>query len=143
MTYQVTSGLAWQNVQNALSKYRGLVYSILAMHGPSTASEITFRLPPKGNPSWHRRLEELEIQGVVRRTGMRKCSITKEQAYEWAIVPGVMPVKYKAPPSEKELLRQRVKELEAALVKIKSLYGNEKNICTEIADAALEKTYDG
>ena len=95
MTRQITSDWAWQEVQEHLTESRAVVYAILATQGPKTAGEITSMLPRRGNASWHRRLQELEAQGVVRRHRIRPCSVSNKSAWEWIIVYGAKPTKYK------------------------------------------------
>lgn len=91
---QPTSIWSWQNVHASLyrKKRRAMAYAHLAMHGPMTSGEMTMAFPPEGNPSWHRRLEELEKMQLVRRIGERKCKYSQQIVCVWEIIIGASPV---------------------------------------------------
>ncbi len=98
-----------------LSHMRLRVYEDLLTNGPSTAAEVTARLltPTMGNPSFHRRLSELEELGIVYRVKVRECRLTGHLAEVWEIVPGALPqgtVRAKASPS-KAVLRSALEEI--------------------------------
>lgn len=90
-----TSNSAYWQIQGngLLSRMRWVVYDDLAQNGPSTAAEVTTRLigPKVGNPSYHRRLSELEELKVVHRTGIRCCRITGYDAEVWEVINGALP----------------------------------------------------
>jgi hypothetical protein len=67
------------------------VYETLFRVGPATAGEITAELlqDPANqhivNPSYHKRLPELERRGVVRRIGKRTCKVTEKVCDLWDV----------------------------------------------------------
>jgi hypothetical protein len=72
MTRTATQELSWKsiNANGMLPKRRLKVYNALFEHGPCTAGQLTRFVQKKdnmllGNPSDHKRLAELEGQGVV------------------------------------------------------------------------------
>lgn len=90
-----TSNAAYFQIEanGLLSRMRWIVYDDLAMNGPSTAGEVTNRLmgAKVGNPSYHRRLSELEELKIVHRTGTRTCNITGYDAEVWEVIPNALP----------------------------------------------------
>lgn len=74
-----------------LSKRRAQVYEQLIKYGPCTASELRSALS-EDQISWaehaHKRLLELEQQGVAKRSQIRKCKISGFRAWEWEAVTG-------------------------------------------------------
>jgi hypothetical protein len=90
-----TSNAAYFQIESngLLSRMRWVVYNDLSVNGPSTAAEVTTRLlgPNVGNPSYHRRLSELEELKVVHRTGIRTCHVTGYDAEVWEVITGALP----------------------------------------------------
>ncbi len=111
---RATSIAAYNQVKASgyLSKKRWQTYQFLAEFGPMTAGEFTVNIMKangrvEGNPSYHRRLEELEKQQVVRRIGTRTCSVSNKEAEVWDIIENPTPTPYvavtKKAPSKKEM----------------------------------------
>lgn len=69
--------------EGLLSNSRLKVYEALCQHGPMTGSEINHIL---NSASAHKRLSELEEQGVVRVKRDRLCTVTGNEAAEWEAV---------------------------------------------------------
>lgn len=86
-----TSLAAYRALQQsgALSSMRWVVYDCLFHFGPMTRSELDARLRGKAtvNPSYHKRLCELERMGVVARFGTRPCSVTGRDCFLWDVTP--------------------------------------------------------
>ena len=97
MERQPTSDTAWKriNEEGLLSPMRLRVYNALCQFGPATSGELTIHLlksgPNTGNPSFHKRLAELEAQGVAVRTKIRKDVHSGDDAWEWQAVADVLP----------------------------------------------------
>ena len=99
MERQITSDLAWAriNEEGLLSPMRLRVYNALRQFGPATSGELTVQFlkmgPNIGNPSFHKRLSELEDRGVAVRTSIRKDKYSGDEAWEWQAVSDILPVK--------------------------------------------------
>ncbi len=82
-----TSAVSWQSVQSSglVSKMRLRVYNWLYVNGPSTRSELDAGMmgPAEVNPSYHKRLSELERMGLVEVGKERPCGITKRNCISW------------------------------------------------------------
>jgi hypothetical protein len=85
--YLVSSG--------ALARAQAAVYSALYLHGPLTRNELDRRLagPGQPNPTFSRRLADMERMGVIRRVGVRPCAITGRNADAWDVTSQVVPAK--------------------------------------------------
>jgi hypothetical protein len=93
MSYTSSAAYFQIEANGLLSRMRWIVYNDLAVNGPSTAGEVTSRLigAHVGNPSYHRRLSELEELKVAHRTGTRPCSVTGYDAEIWEVIPNALP----------------------------------------------------
>lgn len=89
-------------------------YSMLHEHGPLTGSEMDDLAK---NPSFHKRVSELEAAGVVVTQRLRICRVTGLLVHEWQVT-GMMPQKVsrQAPP------RPKVKQILAALSFMRAMY---------------------
>jgi hypothetical protein len=115
------------------------VIAILAEHGTLTDFQIRALWPTYWGPHFSDSLpckarHWARLAGEVRHVGYSTHQGRKVRTWE-------IGKEKDLPQTSKSGLKQRIKELEIALEKIRALYGNEKNICTEIASAALEKPY--
>lgn len=164
MERQVTSDAAWKRIndEELLSPMRLRVYNALCQFGPATSGELTVHLlksgPNTGNPSFHKRLSELEDRGVAMRTRIRKDAHSGDEAWEWQVVTGALPVAPKKeekpenePPSEAVLqeclpsLRKLYLELRAtgdheAAIAINKLGMWAASICEQRPVASLPKS---
>lgn len=70
-----------------LSRSRWQVYDALFLFGPLSRNELDVRLkgPDMPNPTFSRRLVELERLGVAVRGGKRPCSVTGEPCDAWDV----------------------------------------------------------
>ena len=69
----------------SLSAARFAAYEAIFQHGPVTRNELDRIIAPgAANPSYSRRLVELERLGVIERVGSRKDKITGFVCDEWA-----------------------------------------------------------
>lgn len=117
---QSETGLAaYQYIRDSgiLSRCRWLVYELLWKSGPMTRNEIDSALRVSGapNPTYSRRLTELERMDVIERIGTKPCRVTGHECDLWS-VSGRMPVKTQRRRSAREELaelRKRVEVLEA------------------------------
>lgn len=93
--------------QKLLSPARLRVFADLVHHGPSTAGEITKRLSTvrTANPSFHRRLSELEFLGVVERKRRTLCPVSGRSADLWEIT-GKLPCSSIVPRAPKGILKE-------------------------------------
>ena len=82
------------------------VYAHLVFNGPMTAGELTAQMKPPNqtNPSYHKRLSELEALGVVHRIGTRPCKITGHNAIVWEVTDNLPVEKPTKKPSWKNLV---------------------------------------
>lgn len=82
-----TSHESWQAVQDSglVTRMRLQVYCWLYVYGPATRSELDdgLRVRTEVNPSYHKRLSELERMGVVETVGERECHITGHNCITW------------------------------------------------------------
>jgi hypothetical protein len=109
--------VAYAEIKNngLLSRMRWRVYDYLYHHGPLTANEIDAGLmgPAEVNPSYHKRLSELENAGTVREVGERACRISGRNCIEWDVTANlpniVTPAHVPQPP--KAVLARALQEL--------------------------------
>lgn len=84
-----TSVAAYQAIESSgmLSRAKWEVYKKLYESGPMTRNELDTALAPVGkvNPTFSRRLVELERLGVAQRVGTRKCSKTGFDCDAWDV----------------------------------------------------------
>jgi hypothetical protein len=86
---ETTSFESYGNLKSSglLTKQQHVVLQALKRHGASTASELTAAIqrerssPP--DPSWQKRLSELQRKGVVEKLPPRACRVTKNSAAVW------------------------------------------------------------
>lgn len=75
-----TSHESWQAVQDSglVTRMRLKVYNWIYENGPATRSELdaALRGPGEVNPSYHKRLSELERMGIVETAPERACGVT-------------------------------------------------------------------
>ena len=93
--------------EGLLSKMRLKVYEHLFNHGPLTRSELDSQLkgPAEVNPSYHKRLSELERQGVIRTVGRKACSITGREVELWDVTAN-LPVAFVREQTNEQLFRE-------------------------------------
>jgi hypothetical protein len=95
-----------------ISESKKAVYKYLYEHGSATRNEIDQALGEgTPNPTYSRRLVELEAMGVVARVGERRCMVTDFKSDLWDVtdhLPG-------EPPVRKSPLKKRVDVLLGAL----------------------------
>lgn len=87
-----TSAEAYRIIQESglLSTSRWAVYSHLFRQGPLTRNEIDRNLAQgRPNPTYSRRLAEMERIGVLARVGERVCSVTGFRAEMWDVTDGL------------------------------------------------------
>jgi len=137
MERQTTSDTAWKriNEEGLLSPMRLRVYNALCQFGPATSGELTIHLlksgPNTGNPSFHKRLAELEEQGVAIRTKIRKDTHSGDDAWEWQAVSGSLPTtpkkkeKPKNEPPSKAVLAKCLPVLRKLYLDLRSAGNNE------------------
>lgn len=79
------AALAELEADGALTRMQKRVLAWLTAHGPATRSEVDagMREANEVNPSYHKRLIELERAGVVARGEPRPCSITGKNCDVW------------------------------------------------------------
>lgn len=96
--------------EGLLSRMRLMVYEHLFKHGPLTRSELDNQLkgPNEVNPSYHKRLSELERQGVVKTVGRKACSITGRECELWDVT-SALPIPFTRDPSKKQVLLDAAK----------------------------------
>jgi hypothetical protein len=84
MTARFTSVQVYQQIEaeGLLSKMRWQVYSWLFKNGPATGSEVNEGLDM---PHGHKRLSELQQQGVVIEVGTKECSVSGREAISWDV----------------------------------------------------------
>lgn len=83
-----TSKIAYDKLKlsGKLKGHRWAAYDWLFRHGPASAGEANRALAPNApNPSFHRRLDELEKRGLVERIGVFPCPITGELVDWWDV----------------------------------------------------------
>lgn len=84
-----------------LSAARWAVYEHLFHHGPLTRNELDRGIAgDRPNPSYSRRLTELERQGAIRRVGERACKVTGFRSELWDVtsqVPTKLPKRVALP----------------------------------------------
>lgn len=82
-----TSVEAYWKVVPFLGEMQEQVYRCLWHNGPMTGNEVDVALSPPGkvNPSYHKRLSELEKRGVVLIAGTRKCRVSDENCQIWDV----------------------------------------------------------
>jgi hypothetical protein len=102
-----------------LSRMRWIVYDHLYHHGPLTRTEVDLHLKrdDEVNPSYHKRLSELERAGVVTTVGRKTCSITGKECELWDVT-DALPV----PVDPNELMRPTRKELVEAASELRGIY---------------------
>jgi hypothetical protein len=96
-TTRGTSAEAFHDIQESgvQADMARTVLSAVRQHGPITRSELDAVLkgPNEVNPSYHKRLSELERKGLVAVVGTRPCRISGRRCAEWAVPPpGFVPV---------------------------------------------------
>lgn len=74
--------------EGLLSPTRFRVYEHLIERGPRTAAEVDCAFDSQ---HMHKRLSELERQGVIHTPRTRRCEITGRDALEWAVIPDTLP----------------------------------------------------
>jgi len=80
-----TSIDAFHEMEEVLSLMRLEAYNMLHDHGPLTGREMNARAD---NPSFHKRLSELEDMGVIYTPGKRVCTVTGLLVHEWLVTSG-------------------------------------------------------
>jgi hypothetical protein len=82
-----------------------LVYSYLCDHGPTSTGKVNkiLQRPDEVHPSYHRRVEELEVLGLTCRVGKGPCPVTGNSVDLWDVTANV-PVKPDPPPKKPDLL---------------------------------------
>ena len=102
-TMSPNSLLAYRQIEaeGLLSRMRLVAYQALFNHGPFTRSELDDHCkgPGEVNPSYHKRLTELERLGVAVRVRVRPCRITGRECDEWDVTES-LPVEPPEPDSE-------------------------------------------
>lgn len=86
---ETTSLESYGNLKSSglLNKQQHIVFQALKRLGSATASEVTAAIqrdrssPP--DPSWQKRLSELQRKGVVEKLPPRQCRVTKNSAAVW------------------------------------------------------------
>jgi hypothetical protein len=148
MERQITSDTAWKriNEEGLLSPMRLRVYNALCQFGPATSGELTVHLlktgPNTGNPSFHKRLAELENQGVAMRTKIRKDTHSGDDAWEWQAVSGALPTtpkkkeKPKNEPPDKDVLAKCLPALRKLYLDLRA-DGNHESAATAIKKLGL------
>lgn len=92
--------------EGLLPKRQIEAYELIYLHGPITRNELDQKaMHGTVNPSYSRRLKELEDRGVIYRASKRKCTITGHQCDAWAVTSN-LPVKPVPKESEKDRLRR-------------------------------------
>lgn len=93
-TRSETSLQAYRAVEASgrLSRARWLVYVLLFKQGPLTRNEIDVRLKAPGvvNPTFSRRLVELERISLIHRPTKKMCSVTGHECDAWDVT-GICP----------------------------------------------------
>lgn len=112
---RATSIQAYQQIRDSglLSEMRWKVYDYLFNNGPLTANELTKGLLgayPKANPSWHKRLSELERCGVAATMGTRVCSVSGNNCTLWDVT-AALPMKKPKLPKTRPLPPQQSLEV--------------------------------
>ena len=84
-----TSRQAYEHItaNGLLSKSCYAVYDLLFREGPLTGRDVDDALGPDA----HKRLSELEEQGVIAKVGTRTCAKTGQDGYLWEVT-GQLPV---------------------------------------------------
>lgn len=110
-----TSLEAWRIIQHTLQRQKLKVYNALYANGPLTRSELDQLLkgPNEVNPSYHKRLPELQRLGCVRTNGERPCTVTGFNCLEWDVTSALPaePAKHKAKMPDKAARVRLYKEL--------------------------------
>ena len=82
-----TSHESWQAIQDSglVMRMRLKVYNWIYLNGPATRSELdqALRGPNEVNPSYHKRLSELERMGIIQTWGEGDCGITGRKCIVW------------------------------------------------------------
>jgi hypothetical protein len=116
-----TSIAAYNQIKadGTLSRMRWKVYDYLFHHGPLTRTEVDMGLkgPGEVNPSYHKRLSELERQGVVTTVGRKTCNITGKECELWDVTALATPIPFDA--TSKSPSR---KERQAAAAELRDIY---------------------
>ena len=91
------TGLAAYNYlrdNDVLSRLRWVVYDCLFHHGPMTRNELDAHLRGSSaiNPSYSRRLVELERMGMAKRTHVRACGYTGHLCDAWEVTNRIEPL---------------------------------------------------
>ena len=96
-----------------LSAQRKLVFEMLQLHGPCTASELNKRAGDrlKGIQAW-KRLSELRNMGIVAELNPRPCTVTGQTVIEWDTKEAEMVVPERKP-SRSELAKQTTERARA------------------------------
>lgn len=114
-----TSREAWQSVTDSglVSSMRLRVYDWLYRNGPSTRSEVDIGLrgPGEVNPSYHKRLSELERQGLVESVSERPCRITGRNCIAWQTTDLCMP---RPLPKAKKSKAKTIEELDSLIDRV-------------------------
>ena len=136
-----TSRESWQSVKDSglVSKMRLRVYDWLYRSGPSTQSEVTAGLKGQGevNPSYHKRLSELERQGLVESVSERPCSITGRNCIAWQTTDLCMP---RPLPKAKKSKAKTIEELDLLIDRVIDwLEGRNDDIRKSHAELAAKK----
>lgn len=113
MTRSPTTLAAYDAIRRngLLSRSRFAVYECLLEHGPLTRNELDHRLSHGSvNPTYSRRLVELERLGVVQRVGTFRCSITGFECDAWDVTDSLPQA---SRPTRRPSLRRIVEDLAA------------------------------
>jgi hypothetical protein len=116
-----TSLAAYNEIRESglLSRMRWVVYDHLYHHGPLTRTEVDLNLKrdDEVNPSYHKRLSELERVGVVTTVGRKTCAITGKECELWDVT-DALPI----PVEPNKLTRPTRKELAEAASELRDIY---------------------
>jgi hypothetical protein len=102
----------YDHIKRKLGKVQWQTWSTVLRYGPLTRNEVdeyNGRLYPsthKTNPSWSRRLVELETMGVLRRPHTKMCSLSGQNCDAWEAVnavPSPLPKGSRKNPTKSEL----------------------------------------
>ena len=74
---------AYQAILEELPGSRQRVFRHLFRHGPSTGRELNEAM---GSQSAHKRLSELERQGLIIDSGTRQCRVSGHDSHAWAVI---------------------------------------------------------
>ena len=103
-----TSAEAYRRIMESgrLSASKKAVYKYLFEHGPATRNELDQALGEgHPNPTFSRRLTELEAMGVVARVGQRRCLVTDFKSDLWDVTDRPPAALARKPPMRKRAMQ--------------------------------------